>query len=101
MARKALRPRFGELREQVPARGLNAEIAGRPLRDHAKIVLGIAREGLVRRARLNSSGSDESIFLAPLEETVASGLTPAERLLAKYEGPWMGDIRRLFDEYAY
>jgi glutamate--cysteine ligase len=56
---------------------------------------------LRRRARLNKSSRDESVFLSPLEETLASGLTPAERLLQRFHGPWDGDIHRLFMEDAY
>lgn len=90
-----------ELRDAVPAAGLEATIAGKPLLEHARAVVEIASSGLADRQNLNSSGNDERVFLAPLEETVASGLTPAERLLNKFHGPWNGDITRLFDEYAY
>ncbi len=38
------------------------------------------------RARLNRSGSDETHFLAPVEEGVALGRTSAEQILAKYAG---------------
>ena len=30
-----------------------------------------------------------------------SGVTPAERLLEKFHGPWAGDINRVFEECAY
>jgi glutamate--cysteine ligase len=88
-------------RADVPARGLKATVAGRPLLDVAREVLGLSADGLAERAVRNSSGQDERVFLAPLEETVASGLTPAERLLNKYHGAWQGDLHRLFDEYQY
>jgi len=44
---------------------------------------------------------DETIFLQPLEETVAFGQTPAERMLQKYENAWGKDITKVFDEYAF
>ena len=50
---------------------------------------------------LNREGFDETVFLTPLNETVAIGHTPAEGLLQRYYGPWLGDVRRLFDEYAF
>jgi glutamate--cysteine ligase len=88
-------------RSEVPAKGLRAVVAGRPLLEIAREVLRLSADGLVERAIRNSSGQDERVFLAPLDETVASGLTPAERLLNKYHGAWQGDLRRLFDEYQY
>ena len=90
-----------QLREEVPAKGLNAMIGGRRLVEYARQVVKLSAKGLDERAMLNSEGNSEALFLSPLNETVALGQTPAERLLSRYEGPWQGDIRRLFDEYAY
>ena len=58
----------------------------------------IARQGLVSRARLNSSGDSEAGFLEPLQEIVASGKVPAQRLLDKFHGEWGGDISRVYEE---
>ena len=90
-----------DYRAQVPQKGLNAEIKGVRLLEIARTTVEIAAGGLAQRNIQNASGQDERVFLAPLQETVASGLTPAERLLNKYHGAWQGDIKRLFDEYAY
>ena len=87
------------LRSAVPRLGLDAPIAGgRTLRDIAPEVLQIARAGLVARGRLNSSGDNESGFLEPLDEIVASGKVPAQRLLDSYHGEWAGDIARVYEE---
>jgi glutamate--cysteine ligase len=37
----------------------------------------------------------------PLREFVARGITPAEELLAKYNGPWEKSVEPVFSEYAY
>jgi glutamate--cysteine ligase len=37
----------------------------------------------------------------PLDEIVATGRTQAEELLALYEGPWQGDITRVFRDFAF
>ena len=37
----------------------------------------------------------------PLIESAEANQTPAERKLALYEGPWAGDIDRVFAEFAY
>jgi glutamate--cysteine ligase len=70
-------------------------------RDLARSVLDIAARGLSRRGRLNSAGDSEAGFLDPLNEIVASGKTPAERLLDLYHGRWQGDLTRIYSEMSY
>ncbi len=89
------------LRNAVPAEGLDATIpGGRRLQELAREVLFIARAGLVSRARLNASGDNETGFLETLDEIVASGKVPAQRLLDKYHGEWAGDINRVY-KYSF
>jgi glutamate--cysteine ligase len=89
------------LREDVARIGLRAEVAGRTVQDVAKDMLAIAREGLKRRGRLSGGLVDESGFLSELDEIAASGVTPAERLVELYNGPWAGDASRVFEAFAY
>jgi len=87
------------LRTAVPKLALDAPVpGGRRLGDLAREVLPIARAGLTARRRLNASGDSEAGFLEPLEEIVASGKVPAQRLLDKFNGPWTGDISRVYEE---
>ena len=87
------------LRNAVPRLGLDAPVArGRTLRDIAPEVLSIARAGLAARAMLNSGGDNETGFLRALDDIVASGKVPAERLLDLYHGEWNGDIGRVYEE---
>ena len=88
------------LRVDAARHGLKAVVAGRPLRDVARDMVAIAGEGLKRRTRLNGDMLDERVFLNPLVEVAESGVTPAERLLDLYHGPWQGDVNRVF-ELAY
>ena len=88
------------LRAETPRLGLAATIAGRPLRDVAAQVLAIARAGLVRRARANGSGQDESIYLDCLDDVVMSG-TEAERLIRLFDGPWGKRVEPAFRECVY
>ena len=62
------------------------------MRELAGRVVELAAAGLTARARLNSAGDNEGGFLDPLRDVVASGMTPADRLLAKYHGEWGGDV---------
>ncbi|RAU21904.1 glutamate--cysteine ligase [Paramagnetospirillum kuznetsovii] len=89
------------LRRDVPAQALAAKVGGRTVRDIAADVLALASGGLKRRARLNDSGRDESIYLDTLENTVRTGRTPAEDMLEAYEGRWQGCVDPIFKEYAY
>jgi glutamate--cysteine ligase len=89
------------LREDVARIGLRAEVAGRTVQDVAKDMLAIAREGLKRRGRLSGGLVDESGFLSELDEIAASGITPAERLVELYNGPWAGDASKVFEAFAY
>jgi glutamate--cysteine ligase len=89
------------LRDAVPRQALNATIRGRTVRDLAKDCLGLAEGGLKRRAFYDSDQRDETRYLEPLHEIVARGTTPAEELLAKYQGGWSGSVDPVFEEYAY
>jgi glutamate--cysteine ligase len=85
------------LRASVPKLGLDAPLpGGGTLRDIAPRVLDIARGGLAARGRLNAAGDNETGYLAPLDEIVASGKTPAERLLDLYHGQWGGDLSKVY-----
>ncbi len=87
------------LRSAVPKLGLDAPLpGGGTLKDIARDVLAISRAGLNARGRLNKAGDNESGFLAPLDEIVASGKVPAQRLLDKFNGPWGGDISRVYED---
>jgi len=90
------------LRAEVPRAGLATPVPGGDLRfgtvgDLAREVVAIASAGLARRAIRNAQGQDESIYLAPLEETLRLGKTPAERWLDLYNGEWQGDLTKIFE----
>jgi glutamate--cysteine ligase len=90
-----------QLRRDVPRLGLKASVGNRRVSDIAREVIELAREGLTARARLNAAGDNESGFLSPLQEVVDSGITPAERKLNLYHGPWHGSVDPVFTECAY
>jgi len=90
------------LRNAVPKLALDAPLPGGGiLKDVAAEVLEIARSGLAARARLNSSGDNETGFLDPLHEIVASGRVPAQRLLDLYNGEWQHDLSRIYAEKSF
>ncbi|WP_273727068.1 glutamate--cysteine ligase [Brucella gallinifaecis] len=89
------------LRNDVPAKALNATFRGKPVVQIARKTLEISRLGLLNRKQLNGDGFDETHFLAPLEEIVAAGITDAERMLKAYNSVWAGSVEPIFLEYAY
>jgi len=93
------------LRAEVPRTALKAKFpkagGGGTVRELALKTLAIAKEGLRRRAKGELGCPDESCFLETLFEIADSGETPAERLLARFNGPWGGSVDPVFQEYAY
>ncbi|MCC6734688.1 MAG: glutamate--cysteine ligase [Bauldia sp.] len=89
------------LRAAVPRQALGAPVAGRTALEVARQIVDLAREGLRRRNHRSPMGTDETIYLAAVEETVITGVTPAERMLRRYRDAWGGDVRQLFRRYAY
>ncbi|KAL2623476.1 hypothetical protein R1flu_003681 [Riccia fluitans] len=81
------------LRKKVPKLGLQTPFRDGLLKDVAKDVFQLAKEGLQRRGHM------ESIFLDEIEETVNSGKTLSEELLELYNGKWGRKIEPLFEEF--
>jgi len=90
------------IRAEVPRLGLKAQgPRGRSFQELAATVLDIAASGLKARARLDGAGNDETGYLAPLREIVASGKTPADRLLELYHGEWGGDVSHAYRDVRF
>ena len=87
------------LRHGVPLHALALPYAHGTVRDLAKDMLTIAREGLRRRARFNSDGQDESCYLDVLDAIVATGVTPAEEKIQRYFSRWGQTIEPIFSDY--
>jgi glutamate--cysteine ligase len=91
-----------KLRHDVPRLALEAVTPdNETMRELAAKVLDVAAGGLSRRARLNSAGDNEGGFLDPLREVVATGTTPADRLLYRYEHEWRGDVSKIYEEFSF
>lgn len=88
------------LRQGVPSHALALPYGSGTVRDLAKEMLAIAREGLRRRACLNDQGQDESCYLDVLDAIVLSGVTPAEEKLRRYVNRWGQQIDPIFNDYV-
>ncbi len=89
------------LRRDTPRLGLRAPFRRHSVREVAAEMLKIARAGLKARARTNSIGEDESVFLAALEEITESGRTLSDQWLEAYATRWKGNIEPIYAESAY
>ncbi|MFA5581415.1 MAG: glutamate--cysteine ligase [Paracoccaceae bacterium] len=83
------------LRVAASVDGLAGAAGGVKLRDLAREAVAISDAGL--RAR----GRDEGQFLDPLRDSVATGKSPADELLARYHGAWGGDLTRIYEDFSY
>ncbi len=90
-----------ELYRQAWRLGLKTPLAGRTLREAALDVLTYARTGLSRQRQQNARGQDESIYLDGLCEIAESGVTLAERLLARWHGTRQEKIAILRSHCGY
>jgi glutamate--cysteine ligase len=89
------------LRSAVPRTALKTPFRNATVRELALEALKIAGHGLKRRARLNSRGVDEAMYIEPLVEIAQANQTPAERKLELYHGAWGGSVDPVFREFAY
>ena len=86
---------FTDLRPLVPRTAMATPWARGTLRDLARDVLIIARDGLRARAR-HHGGVDESGYLDPLLAIAEGGPTQAESWLKCYTFDWNGTVNPIF-----
>ena len=91
------------LRVAAAEQGLQARVGDISMHDLARQAVQIAEAGLKARARPGAGGlvPDETHFLAALKESVETGRTPADELLAEYHGEWGGDLGRIYAAHSY
>jgi len=92
-----------DLRIFASVDGLQAEVGNIKMLDLARQAVEIANAGLTSRARAGAGGMvpDETHFLNALQDSLETGQTPADELLARYNGDWDGDLNRIYEEYSY
>jgi glutamate--cysteine ligase len=86
-------------RADVARRGLAARYAGRPVLELARELAQISREGLRRIAHPGRRDADETGYLDPIFAQLATGRSPGQIVLERWEGEWGRSLARLI-EYA-
>ncbi len=91
------------LRVEASVHALQAKVGDIKMHDLAREVLAISEAGLKARAQAGAGGlvPDETHFLNALQESIDSGMVPADELLAKYHGDWAGDLTKIYGEFSY
>ncbi len=72
------------LRVAASVAGLQGEANGHRLHDLARNAVAISRAGLAARGRAGAGLADETAWLAPLADSLATGRTQADAILAAY-----------------
>jgi glutamate--cysteine ligase len=90
-----------QLRDDVPAQGLNAVIRGRKLQEIARQVLALSRAGLAARKRHDPDGRDETRYLDVMDVIVETGRTQAENLVDRFNTTWGGSVEPAFKECVF
>lgn len=90
-----------ELRRQVPVSAIATKFRNTDVAQLGRQMVELAANGLKKRGNLNWEGMDETVFLLPIEDTLALGKTRADRLLDFYHYGWGGDAARAFADLAF
>ncbi len=78
------------LRVAASVDGLQGEAGDVKILDLARAAVGLSGAGLTAR------GLGEEVYLAPLVQSVKTGVTQADRWLAAFHGEWAGDLSRIY-----
>ena len=82
--------------------GLKARVDGRTLAGRWRSTCWPSpAQGLKNRGRIGASMTDETGFLASLDEIAETGVTPAERWLELYNGAWHEELASIYEAAAY
>jgi len=89
------------LRDAVPRSALRTPFRKAGALEVAREALAISKAGLKRRGLLDAQGRDETRFIEPIEIILREGCTPAEEMLARFNGEWGQSTSPLFTQYAF
>jgi glutamate--cysteine ligase len=84
-----------DLAREATRGALRARIRRIGLREIATELGRIAATGLVRQGQKDERGRDEAIYLDPMLEMVAEGLSPADVTARHWTGEWNQDLAKL------
>lgn len=90
-----------QLRLSVPKTALQTKFRSGTVQDIAAQAVEIAEAGLKRRAKAGTFTADETEYLEPLKEIVASGQTNADILLLNYHSRWSESVTPIYEEFSY
>ena len=101
LARDWPRDGFRAFRRDAFRHGLEARIEGRGLRDIARDLLDISRDGLARRRRAGVVDLDETHHLNDLASVIERGETAADEMLRLWRTDWNGSVAPIYEAYGF
>ncbi|PJC37217.1 hypothetical protein CO046_01750 [Candidatus Peregrinibacteria bacterium CG_4_9_14_0_2_um_filter_53_11] len=86
------------LLDDIPKRGMQAELKNKKLLDYCKEILEVASSYLREQAILNEKGEDESVHLQPIKDFVfVKEKSPGRWVMDKWDGDWRQNPERLIE----
>ena len=76
-------------------------MAGQPVLELAKEIVGLASEGLRRIAEAGETDQDERNFLDPLLAQIERGISPGEVIAERWRGEWGQSRAKLIEATRY
>ncbi len=101
LSRNWTRDELETSRLDVARRGLRAEIAGRPILELARELVGISLAGLASMVERGEADPGEASFLDPVLDQLDKGISPGEEILERWRGEWGGSLESLIDGVKY
>ena len=91
------------LRIAASEQALDGRVGKYAVSDLAREAVAISEQGLKSRAKPGQDGlvPNEVHFLDALKESLETGQTQADELLARYHSDWNGDVSKVFGDYSY
>ena len=82
---------YSQLRYDIPRYGLKTEIKKSTLIDYAKGIIGIAEKSL------KNMQTGESLFIMPVKDYMAKGISPADEIIKKWNGSWNKNLKKMIN----
>ena len=82
---------YSQLRYDIPRYGLKTEIKNSTVLDYAKEIIEIAEKSL------KNIQTGESLFIMPVKDYIAKGISPADEIIKKWNGSWNKNLKRMIN----
>ncbi len=82
---------YSQLRYDIPRYGLKTEIKNSTVLDYAKAIIEISEKSL------KNMQTGESLFIMPVKDYIAKGISPADEIIKKWNGSWNKNLKKMIN----